>query len=113
MRPVCVLIAVLTLATGPSLCQNNPSPKSTPTIPNLPDVNPQLLRLAIQDQSDRGNDLFSGKQVKTPQDLNVPKRDAERQAEVRTLLSEGKSKRAGTTTSQDESFSTPSRPRTC
>jgi hypothetical protein len=76
-------------------------------------VNPQLLRLAIQDQSDRGNDLFSGKQVKTPQDLNVPKRDAEGQAEVRTLLSEGKSKRAGTTTSQDESFSTPSRPRTC
>jgi hypothetical protein len=55
-------------------------------------VNPQLLRLAIQDQSDRGNDLFSGKQVKTPQDLNVPKRDAERQAEVRTLLSEGKVK---------------------
>ena len=90
MRPVCVLVVLLILATGSSLCQNNPSPKSTPTTPNLPDVNPQLLRLAIQDQSDRGNDLFSGKRVKTPQDLNVPKRDAERQAEVRTLLSEGK-----------------------
>jgi hypothetical protein len=85
-------MVLLTLATGPSLCQNNPSPKSTPTIPNLPDVNPRLLRLAIQDQSDRGNDLFSGKQVKTPQNLDVPKRDAERQAEVRTLLSEGKIK---------------------
>jgi hypothetical protein len=92
MRAVCVLIVLLTLATGPSLCQNNPTPKSTPTIPNLPDLNPRLLRLAIQDQSDRGNDLFSGKQVKTPQNLDVPKRDAERQAEVRTLLSEGKIK---------------------
>jgi hypothetical protein len=85
-------MVLLTLATGPSLCQDNPSPKSTPTIPNLPDVNPRLLRLAIQDQSDRGNDLFSGKQVETPQNLDVPKRDAERQAEVRTLLSEGQIK---------------------
>jgi hypothetical protein len=53
-------------------------------------VNPKLLCLAIQDQSDRGNDLFSGKQVKRSQNLDVPKRDAERQAKVRTLLAEGK-----------------------
>jgi hypothetical protein len=89
MKPLCVLIFLLPLTAGP-LHQDNPTPKSMPTIPSLPDVNPQLLRLAVQDQSDRGNDLFSGKQLKTPPNLNIPKRDAERQAEVRTLLSEGK-----------------------
>ncbi|MGC1596921.1 MAG: hypothetical protein WA774_16325, partial [Candidatus Acidiferrales bacterium] len=69
--------------------QDNVAKQSVPTVPNLPDVNPQLLQLAIQDQSDRGNDLFSGKQLKPPQNLNVPKRDAERQAKVRALLAEG------------------------
>lgn len=72
------------------LCQDNVNKQSAATVPDLPDVNPQLLQLAIQDQADRGNDLFSGKQLKTPPDLNVPKRDAERQAKVRALLAEGK-----------------------
>jgi hypothetical protein len=78
------------LAAEPTFCQDNVIPQSVPTVPELPDVNPQLLRLAIQDQSDRGNDLFSGKQLATPQNLNVSKRDAERQAQVRTLLTKGK-----------------------
>jgi hypothetical protein len=89
MRPALVLL-FLVLAAQPSFCQQNVATPSVPTVHDLPDVNPQLLQLAIQDQSDRGNDLFSGKQLKTPQNLNVPKRDAERQAKVRELLAEGK-----------------------
>ncbi|MGA8407618.1 MAG: hypothetical protein WB680_10615 [Candidatus Acidiferrales bacterium] len=80
----------LVLAAQPAFCQKPVAKQSEPTVPNLPDVNPQLLQLAIQDQSDRGNDLCSGKQLKTPQNLNVPKRDAERQGEVRELLAGGK-----------------------
>ena len=89
MRPVSVLL-FLALAVQPLFFQDNVTKQSVATFPNLPDVNPQLLQLAIQDQSDRGNDLFSGKQLKTPSNLNVPKRDAERQAEVRALLAGGK-----------------------
>jgi hypothetical protein len=89
MRTASVLL-FLALAPQPVLCQDNVDKQSAATVPDLPDVNPQLLQLAIQDQSDRGNDLFSGKQLKTPQDLNVPRRDAERQAKVRALLAEGK-----------------------
>jgi hypothetical protein len=89
MRTASVLL-FLALAAQPVLCQDNVDKQSAATVPDLPDVNHQLLQLAIQDQSDRGNDLFSGKQLKTPQDLNVPKRDAERQAKVRALLAEGK-----------------------
>jgi hypothetical protein len=72
------------------LCQDDVNKPSAAAVPNLPDGNPQLLHFAIQDQSDRGDDLFSGKQLKTPQNLNVPKRDAERQAKVWALLAEGK-----------------------
>jgi hypothetical protein len=89
MRTASVLL-FLALAAQPVLCQDNVDKQSAATVPDLPDVNPQLLQLAIQDQSDRGNDLFSGKQLKTPQDLNVPRRDAERQAKVRALLAEGR-----------------------
>lgn len=88
MRSALFLI-FLTFAAQPVLCQNDVD-KTAATVPNLPDVNPQLLQLAIEDQSDRGNDLFSGKELKTPPNLNVPKRDAERQAKVRVLLAAGK-----------------------
>jgi hypothetical protein len=88
MRPALFLI-LLIFAAQPVFGQNDVS-KPAATVPSLPDVNPQLLQLAIEDQSDRGNDLFSGKQLKTPANLNVPKRDAERQAKVRALLAEGK-----------------------
>jgi hypothetical protein len=88
MRPALFLI-LLIFAAQPVFGQNDVS-KPAATVPSLPDVNPQLLQLAIEDQSDRGNDLLSGKQLKTPANLNVPKRDAERQAKVRALLAEGK-----------------------
>ena len=89
MRTVSVLF-FLVLAAQPVWRQDDVNKQSAATVPDLPDVNPHLLQLAIQDQADRGNDLFSGKQLKTPPDLNVPKRDAERQAKVRALLAEGK-----------------------
>jgi hypothetical protein len=89
MRSASVLL-FLTLAAQPVLGQDSVNKPSAATVRNLPGVNPQLLQLAIQDQSDRGNDLFSGKQLRTQQNLNVPKRDAERQARVRALLAEGK-----------------------
>lgn len=89
MRLATVLL-FLTSAAQPLFCQDSANKQSAANVTNLPDVNPQLLQLAIQDQSDRGNDLFSGKQLKTPPNLNVPKRDAQRQAKVRELLAEGK-----------------------
>ncbi|MGA7063364.1 MAG: hypothetical protein WBY69_19305 [Candidatus Acidiferrales bacterium] len=88
MKPASALLFLASAAQS-LFSQDNVAKQSVPTVPNLPDVNPQLLQLAIQDQSDRGNDLFSGKQLKPPQNLNVPKRDAERQAKVRALLAEG------------------------
>jgi hypothetical protein len=35
------------------------TPRS-PTIPTLKDVRPEILRLVIDDQWDRGNDMFGG-----------------------------------------------------
>jgi len=80
---------LLFLACAPSLCQDAANPPAGPTIPNLPNVNARLLRLVVQDQWDRGNDMFSGKDVKPPANLNIPARDAERQAEVRQIITEG------------------------
>lgn len=81
---------ILFLASTPSFCQDAANAPPAPTVPNLPDVNARLLQLVIQDQWDRGNDMFSGRQVKTPVNLNVNERDAERQAEVHKILAEGK-----------------------
>jgi hypothetical protein len=67
-------------------------PQDGPTIPKLPDVNQELLRIVIEDQWDRGMDMFSGRQVKLPDSLDwnqIAKRDAERQVTVRTMLKAG------------------------
>ena len=71
--------------------QASPAPAS-PTIPTLNDVKPKLLRLVIDDQWDRGNDMFGGRQVKAPDTLDwnaIAKRDGERESAVRSLLAEG------------------------
>jgi hypothetical protein len=63
-----------------------------PTIPNLPDVNKALLAIVAADQWDRGMDMFTGRQVKSPETLDWPQihtRDAERKAAVRRLLQSG------------------------
>jgi hypothetical protein len=65
----------------------------TPTIPKLPGVNPDILNLVIQDQWDRGQDMFGGRVVKPPQSIDwqeVNKRDDARHAAVRKLLADGK-----------------------
>src|SRR3954451_4948512 len=68
-------------------------PAESPTLPHLPDVDPELLRLVVDDQWDRGVDMFSGRQVKMPDTLDVQRiaeRDAERRTKARTLLAQGK-----------------------
>jgi hypothetical protein len=66
--------------------------QAQPTIPALKDVKPEILRLVIDDQWDRGNDMFAGRQVKAPDTLDwqaLAKRDEQRQSAIRTLLAEG------------------------
>ena len=68
-------------------------PAEAQTFPNLPDVNPELLKLVVADQWDRGMDMFSGRQVKTPESLDtqaIEKRDAERRTALRSMLNAGK-----------------------
>jgi hypothetical protein len=75
------------------LAQTPPAPADSPTVPNQPDVNPEMLRLVIQDQWDRGNDMFGGRQVKPAESIDwqaVGKHDEERHAAVRKLLADGK-----------------------
>ena len=81
---------LICLSSSVGFYQQAPDAPATPTVPNLPDVNSQILQLVIQDQWDRGNDMFSGKQVKVPTNLNVAERDEQRHAEVRKILAEGK-----------------------
>ena len=60
-----------------------------PTIPNLPDVNPQILKLAIEDQWDRGNDMFGQGKAAPPKDIDwksVNEHDEQRHAEVHKLV---------------------------
>lgn len=67
-------------------------PSDSPTVPKLPDANPDVVQLALQDQWDRGNDMFGGRQI-APPDLHgksIAGRDEERHAAIRKLLNEGK-----------------------
>jgi len=84
---VCV-IAFVSAAAGQTAQQ---TPQS-PTIPTLKDVRPEILRLAIDDQWDRGNDMFGDRQVRTPDTLDwqaISQRDEQRQSAVRALLAKG------------------------
>jgi len=72
--------------------QTLPNPPQSPTIPTLADVRPEILRLVIDDQWDRGNDMFSGRQVKTPDASDwqaIAERDRQRQSAIRALLAKG------------------------
>lgn len=60
-------------------------------MPILPDVNKALLAIVTADQWDRGMDMFTGRQVKSPETLDWPQihvRDAEKAA-VGKLLQSG------------------------
>src|SRR5688500_7194196 len=82
------LVASIVLCQAASMAQ---SPE-VPTVPNLPDVRQELLKLVVADQWDRGVDMFSGRQVKAPESLDwkeIERRDAERRAAVRSMLNAG------------------------
>ncbi len=67
----------------------------TPTIPPLKDVNPEVLRLVVEDQWDRGNDMFGQGQVKSQKDLDwkvIGAHDDARHQAIRDLLTAGKLK---------------------
>lgn len=73
--------------------QTDTSSPSGPTVPKLSNVNPEILQLVIQDQWDRGNDMFGNRQVKSPNSVDwkqVSERDEQRHAQVRRMLAEGR-----------------------
>lgn len=89
MKSLHALLVVLVVGTCALAAQS----REGPTIPDLPDVNRELLELVAADQWDRGVDMFSGRQVKSPESLDwqqIGARDAERKKAVRALLSSGR-----------------------
>lgn len=96
-----LLTAMATVSAGQTSnhAEEHPRGSSTelrqPTVPNLPDANPEVLQLAIQDQWDRGNDMFGGGKPIPPPDMHGKSsaaRDEEREHAVRKLLVDGKLK---------------------
>ncbi|MGA2218437.1 MAG: hypothetical protein ABSG51_10150, partial [Terracidiphilus sp.] len=87
---VCLVLVLITGVSSP--CQQTP-PLDSPTIPNLPEVKPEILQLVVRDQWDRGNDMFGGKPrpASSPIDWKaVSERDELRHAAAQKLLAEGK-----------------------
>ena len=77
---------------GTATSQATQQTTDSPTVPTLKDVRPEILRLVVDDQWDRGNDMFGGRQVKSPEALDwqaIALRDQQRQSKVRTLLRDG------------------------
>ena len=77
---------------GAAAGQTAPQAPQSPTIPTLADVRPEILRLVIDDQWDRGNDMFGGRQVRPPDTLDwqaISERDLQRQSAIRALLAKG------------------------
>jgi len=70
------------------------SATDAPTVPKLADANPAVVQIAIQDQWDRGNDMYGSRQI-APPDMHgetVASRDEKREATLRKLLEEGQVK---------------------
>lgn len=90
------LLGILLLAVAlTAQAQSSVSPviQAGPTIPPLKDVNPQVLKLVVEDQWDRGNDMFGKGQVRTMKDVDgavTAAHDDARHKAIRTLLAEGK-----------------------
>ena len=85
---IACVMGLVSAAAGQTAQQAPPSP----TVPTLSDVRPEILRLVIDDQWDRGNDMFGGRQVKAPDTLDwqaISERDQQRQSAVRVLLAKG------------------------
>jgi len=78
---------------GTATAQAPKEASDAPTVPALNDVRPEILRVVIDDQWDRGNDMFGGRQVKPADHLDwqaIAQRDQQRQLSIRSLLAEGK-----------------------
>jgi hypothetical protein len=74
-------------------CQAPSESLDKPTVPKFTDVNSELLQLAIQDQWDRGYDMFGGGEVKNLPVLDgrqMADHDEQRHAQVRRMLESGK-----------------------
>lgn len=101
-----LIVAAVLLASSILVAQTPPTGRTSslasqashnqvmPKIPNIPDANPELLQLVIQDQWDRGFDMFGDREIQPPEmnGMSVEARDEQRQTAVRKLLSEGKVK---------------------
>jgi hypothetical protein len=93
---ISILFALWMLFVPLSVSAQTPSAGAeSPTVPNLSDVNPELLRVVIADQWDRGMDMFGGRPAKAagPPDWNaISTRDKGRQMTVRALVEKGQLK---------------------
>jgi hypothetical protein len=66
---------------------------ASPTISQLSDANPEILRLVVYDQWDRGNDMFGDYHGALGDKVDwdaISRRDSERREAVRKLLADGK-----------------------
>ncbi len=86
--------STLLLLTCCRLFGQTPTPPDKPTIPDLPNANSKIIQLVVEDQWDRGNDMFGGRQVKAPVPdwKEIGARDEQRHAQVRKLLQDGQLK---------------------
>ncbi len=92
MRKSIYVLVLLFLLPGEFPIAQTKEPQR-PTVPKLPDVNSEVLQLFIEDQWDRGNDVFGGGQVKSSENLNwkaIGAHDVQRQGRIRSLMTEGK-----------------------
>jgi hypothetical protein len=92
-RIMLAAVAIALAAPHGATAQSPASATESPTIPNLPDVDPELLRLVVADQWDRGVDMFGGRQVTQPAAPDferMAERDAKRRADARRLLAAGR-----------------------
>ena len=91
------LLGLSTLSLQPLCLSQTPdssnskgaSSTSGPTVPPLKDVNPEILKLVIDDQWDRGNDMFGKGQVRPQNTLDwkaIGQRDNARHKAIRDLL---------------------------
>jgi hypothetical protein len=64
------VLVVFLLLSSTTFSQTDAVSANGPTIPKLANVNLEILQLVIQDQWDRGNDMFGNRQVKSPESLD-------------------------------------------
>lgn len=102
---VALALSLISVSHSQSAAQNQKESSPDvhgPTIPPLKNVNPEVLRLVVEDQWDRGNDMFGKGQVKPPSTIDwkiVDQHDIVRHQAIRDLLAAGK-----LTTASDFSF---------